>query len=382
MKTLTSDWETTTSNKGNPFDQTNKAILLAMQVDENEPTSIYHPFTEDVLQSIQLALNAKPLLVFFNAKFDLHWYTRMGIDYESCKVWCCQLAEFLLSRQTLSYPSLEEVADRYGLGKKLDVVKLDYWDKGINTDQIPVAILSDYAKQDVSLTYQIYLCQLEEFKKKPALYKLFRLACEDLVFLAEMERTGIPYDIELCKIKSQETEKKIEKIYLELNAVYPDININFNSGDQLSAFLYGGTIYEEYKEHVGFYKTGEKAGQPKFTTKIKEHVLPRLVNPLPKSEVKKEGYYKTDVQTLLKLKGKAAKKFVGPLLELSKLEKLNSTYYRGLLEKTKEYGWEEGIIHGQFNQTVAATGRLSSSRPNQQNFAEECLDLFYSRFVD
>jgi len=374
---FTSDFETTTFNKGSPFDLRNKAICLGIQVDRNAGEAIFRPFTENIQQTI----NEASLLVFFNAKFDLHWYTNIGITFEPCKIWCCQLAEFLLSRQTLSYPSLEEVASRYGLGNKLDIVKLDYWDKGIDTDQIPEAILSDYVKQDVALTYSIYLKQIKEFSNRPiALYKLFRLCCDDLLFLLEMERTGLPYDIDLCLKRSKEIEQKIEKIHLELKSVYPDIPINFGSGDQLSAFLYGGTIYEDYHEHVGFYKTGIKAGQPKYSPKIKEHILPQLVKPIRNSNLLKPGVYKTDVQTLQKLRGRASKKFVGPLLELSKLDKLNSTYYKGLPKKAKEYGWEDGIIHGQFNQCVAATGRLSSSKPNQQNMAEECLDLFKSSF--
>ncbi|MBF9682943.1 hypothetical protein IAI36_11710, partial [Streptococcus pseudopneumoniae] len=82
--------------------------------------------------------------------------------------------------------------------------------------------------------------------------------------------------------------------------------------------------------------------------------------------------YATDEATLRKLKGPNARKYVGPLLKLAELEKLNSTYYKGLPEKAVVGHWEEGYIHGQFNQCVAQTGRLSSSGPNLQNFSGEC----------
>jgi DNA polymerase I-like protein with 3'-5' exonuclease and polymerase domains len=39
-----------------------------------------------------------------------------------------------------------------------------------------------------------------------------------------------------------------------------------------------------------------------------------------------------------------------------------------------------GVLHGSFNQTTAATGRLSSSKPNLQNFATELQDIFISRY--
>ena len=195
-----------------------------------------------------------------------------------------------------------------------------------------------------------------------------------------MEWNGQVFDVELCNQRAGEIEKQIEKITQDLNAIYPDIAINFNSGDQLSAFLYGGTIYQESKEHVGFYKTGEKQGQPKYKNITIEHLLPRLIEPLKGSELSKPGIFKTDEDTLRKLKGPAARKFVGPLLELSKLEKLNSTYYKGLVSKNEEYHWPKNMIHGQFNQVVAQTGRLSSSNPNLQNFAGDCLDIFVSRY--
>lgn len=373
---FTSDWETTTSNNGSPFDLKNKAVCLAYKIDNQSSactTFINHP-------SIHTYINNAKLLVFFNAKFDLHWYTRCGYDVESKSIWCCQLAEFFLSRQSIPYPSLDQTSLAYGLGSKLDVVKTEYWEKGIDTDAIPIDILSNYAKQDVDLTYQVFLKQREAFLAKPKLYQLFRLACQDLMILKIMEKNGLPYDVELCHKRAKETKDQIDILYKELSLIYPDIPINFNSGDQLSAFLYGGNIFTEGKEHVGFYKTGAKAGQPKYKNIESVTVLPQLIKPPKGSNVKKEGYYKTDYDTLQKLSGKAAKKFVGPLLELSRLEKLHSTYYHGLPKKAAEYGWEPGVLHGQFNQVVASTGRLSSSKPNQQNFAEEILDLFSSRY--
>lgn len=375
---FTSDWETTISNKGSPFDLKNKAVCLAVKVGTDSSSCLFDfniqkPF-------IQITIDDAPILIFFGAKFDLHWYIRNGFNVKHKPIWCCQLAEFLLSRQKQPYPSLEETAARWGLGHKIDVVKKEYWDYGIDTDLIPVPILSSYACQDSDLTYQIYVKQKEEFKKFPKMYALFRLLCQDLMVLVEMEQNGIPYNEELCNQRTQEIKTKIDEVKVFLDSIYPDIPINFNSGDQLSAFLFGGIIYRESKEHIGFYKTGEQKGKPKYKNKIEEILLPRLITPLKKSELKKEGYYKTDVQTLQKLQGRASKKFVGPLLELSKLEKLRSTYYEGLPKKAKLYGWEPGILHGKFNQVVAQTGRLSSSEPNQQNWAEECLDLFHSRF--
>lgn len=372
---LTSDFEVTTWNKGNPFDLRNKAVCLAFKEDDKETDVDFDVYT----YPYKKALLDYDLCVFFNAKFDLHWYRKLGFTLPT-KIWCCQLAEFLLSGQTEKYPSLENTAVKYGLGHKVDVVKMDYWERGVNTDSIPREILSDYAKQDVELTYAIYLKQLEQFQSNPLLFKLFKLQCQDLLVLEEMEWNGLIFDEQKCLDTADVLDKEIEQIKEGLSKVYPDVPINFNSGDQLSAFLFGGVIKEETKEHIGFYKTGDKAGQPKYKNVIKEHVLPRLVE--PGKSTKKEGVFKTDEATLRKLKGKAAKTFVGPLLRLAELDKLNSTYYRGLVNKRIEMNWPEGEIHGQFNQVVAGTGRLSSSSPNLQNFSGECLDIFVSRYND
>lgn len=380
MNVLTSDWEVTTFNKGNPFDQRNKEVCLGLK-DNDEETWCDFDFSYYALNNY-LTKPHWDLYVFFNAKFDLHWYRRIGVAVQPWKIWCCQVAEFLLSGQKERYPSLETTAAKYGLGHKVDKVKTEYWDKGINTDAIPPRVLSEYCIQDVDLTYAIYLKQRALFEQQPVLYRLFRLMMQDLLVLEEMEYNGQIFDLNLCLERSQEITKEIGSINNQLAKVYPDVSINFGSGDQLSAFLYGGTIYTNDKEHIGFFKTGEKKGQPKYKNVVRETILPRLVEPLKGTELKKEGIYKTNEPTLQKLKGPNAKKYVGPLLKLAELEKLNSTYYIGLPKKAKEMNWPEGKIHGQFNQVVAQTGRLSSSGPNLQNFSGDCLDIFITRYEE
>lgn len=376
MNVLTSDFETTISNNGNSFDVTNKAVCLGWKQNNNK-SYCYFNFEEVGKNWLTLF----DWCIFFNAKFDSHWYRHLGFTLPT-KIWCCQIAEFVLSGQTIRFPSLEDTAVKYGLGHKVDVVKLEFWEKGINTDEIPQQLLSDYCCQDVELTYQIYLLQLEQFKQKPQLFKLFKLMCQDLLVLEEMEWNGIKYNPQLCKQRSEELSIEIQKIQTQLSLVYPDIYINFNSGDQLSAFLYGGCVYEVVKEPIGLFKTGDRKGQAKFKNVEVEHKLPRLVEPLKKSETKKEGVYKTDENTLRKLKGAAAKKFVEPLLRLAELEKLVGTYYKGIPELATKMHWPVDMIHGQFNQVVAQTGRLSSNSPNLQNFSGECEDIFISRYED
>jgi DNA polymerase I len=365
------DCETTTTNKGNPHNEVNKLVCWSYSSLEK---SDCFPNT----QNLQHTINEATKLIFFNAKFDLQWFVREGMTYEANKVWDVQLAHFILSKQTHRYPSLNEVCEHYGLPIKLDVVKTEYWDKGIDTDQIPWDILSEYAKRDTELTLQCYYKQLEEMT--PAQIKLCKLQCLDLSILREMEQNGLPYDETLCDTRSQELEETIETAKKELANVYPNLPINFGSNDQLSAFLYGGIIKEECKEFIGHYKSGIKTGQPKYKTVVVEHPLPRLYQPLKGSEMAKDGVFATDEGTLRKLKGK--RKVLDLILELSKMEKLNGTYYKGLVKLRREMNWKSGKLHGNFNQCVAQTGRLSSSKPNLQNFATDLQDIFISKYND
>ena len=68
------------------------------------------------------------------------------------------------------------------------------------------------------------------------------------------------------------------------------------------------------------------------------------------------------------------------LLTRATLEKRKTTYYHGLVKLIDEMNWTKGIIHGQLNQCVAKTGRLSSSKPNLQNFDGEIKTPFTTRY--
>lgn len=372
---LAIDTETTIYNKGNPFDSRNYLVCYSFSDGVLAGTL---PNTTGCHIELSKRIAQADLLILFNAKFDLHWLRNNGIDFSDKRIWDCQLAEFILSNQTWAYPSLDEACAKRGLPRKIDIVATEYWAKGIQTDQIPWPILEEYATQDAVCTYQLYLEQQKLLTGNKL--KLFNLQCLDLLLLQDMEYTGLYYDAEKCEQRAEELEVKAETIRQQLDSIYPGVPINFGSNDQLSAFLYGGTIVVDSKEHVGFFKSGQKVGQPKYKKVEILHTLPRQYEPLKGSEMAKEGIYSTSEDTLLKLAGR--KGTITLLLELSKLDKLISTYYRGLPKLNVEMYWPPGELHGQFNQCTTRTGRLSSSRPNQQNMAGEVDSIFISRYSD
>ncbi len=386
---LVIDCETTTYEKGNPYSRRNKLCLVGVK-DPTGKEYIYDiEYTDhgyvDELQKLQELINHTNLIIGFNLKFDLAWLRRYGIKYDHCKVFDCQLAHFILSGQKDSYPSLNGVAESHELEQKLDEVKECYWNKGIDTPQIPLSILTEYLSKDLQITQQVYLKQLEYSSScTHQMKKLISLSNQDLLVLLEMEWNGLKINFQQMEQESVKTTTAIENLRKEIDGYFGDVPAycrNYSSGDCLSALLYGGLVKEYTRVVLGQYKTGEKIGQDRYRIITTEHMLPRRFEPPKGSELKKDGYFATSEETLRSIKAdKAGRVLLNQLLDMSKLEKLNSTYYKGLADLAVEKDWEEGEIHGQFNQVVARTGRLSSSNPNLQNMPPEMDALIITRY--
>jgi len=407
--TLTLDVETTTFQKGNPFSRRNRLCTVGLLDDAG-----YRDFDIEYtntpyggkLQTIKEIVEASTLLIGFNIKFDLHWLRRYIDELSVHAVWDCQLAEFILAQQSNPYPSLNDTLNLYGLEHKLDTVKLEYWDRGIDTTEIPWDILAEYQKRDIVGTREVFEIQKKRFEEgDPRLYEMFKLQCKDLLILQEMEFEGMVLDVALANQEAEKLESRLNNVRQSLSEL-ADERINWSSSDHISVFLYGGSIPFKVRiptERVlksGEVKVGEKWG----TIDVE---FPRLVKPLERSEsattaklsdedIARENQqrvragrrpiqriYSVDEATLrgLKARSKVAR-IIQLLLERAECEKLLSTYYRGIPNLITEMDWPAGEIHGQFNQCVAITSRLSSSRPNLQNLAGITKALYISRYKD
>ena len=386
------DVETTTDNNGNPYDPNNKLCLVGFRHNGDnhifDVEYIQKPIAETI-EKINLYLdtiaNLFDTIVSFNSKFDLAWLRQydIRIPADGKTFWDCQLAHFIHTNQSVVYPSLDKCCEYYGIPGKLDVVDREYWSKGIDTPEIPLEVLMPYLETDLEITEKLFQRQLETISKSKS--NLIKLHNQDLLILLDMEYNGIRFDLGGMEDRLKKTQSELQEVESRLNGYIEWEHFNWDSGDHLSCLLYGGTITVDVPhsyEHT--YKSGIKAGQiaTRYHWETVVRTYPRLIEPLPKSELKKEGYWSVDESVLrqLKPKIKSQRELIGLIKKRSELSKLIDTYLIGLRKKYDSMNWENDLIHGKFNQVVARTGRLSSSDPNLQNLDPIIHEYIISRF--
>lgn len=389
---LFADVETTTLNKGHPFNPNNFLVSYALIGN----CSRFGYYTEpDFVSVLREEMGQATCYINFACKFDLHWFRRIGCSLPlTCKIWDCQLAEFVLNNQKGAYGSLNDALATYGLESKSDKVK-EYWDAGVSTEKIPVPILEEYNVRDVAQTQSLYHMQqaVMSEKQKALVYALG----EDLQTLADAEYNGIKWDSHAANKKLETLHSQIYAINASLCHYLPPINhgnFNWDSGDCVSALLYGGTLNFLYSiSEPAVYKSGPNKGTSYTKNRWFDEVVvfPKRFTPIENSEVKKTKdnpaaptrFYQTDDTTLAQLKTRSSenKELIRLLRERSKLLKV-AEMIESINKKRTELNWQDDMLHAQFNQNVAITGRLSSSNPNMQNTPAEIDQLLVSRYDD
>lgn len=390
---LVFDFEATGAqrNHAHPYDPRNKACNLGIKNLQTGETKIWkleyddNPYGQH-LKEIQTLLDECSTLIGANAKYDLGWFSRYGLRIgKSTRIFDVQLAFYIITNQQHSYPSLDQMADFFGVAKKLDIVKEEYWNMGLDTDQVPYDILCEYLSQDLEVTEQVYRALQDVMYNSTSIEmdRLIKMSMLDLVVLADIEQNGLKLDLDKSIKKGNELVVKISKIDEWLRKIFGVDWFNPNSGEHLSVFLYGGTLMLDGTEEYEFtYKDG------RTTTKSRKAKIPYsskgLFKPLEGSELAKDGFYATNEGTLVSIQKTAKgeyKKILDVILHRAKLEKLRSTYYHGLPKRVEEMGWgHDNIIHSSFNQCTTVSGRLSSTKPNCQNFSKEVGEIIISRF--
>jgi DNA polymerase-1 len=269
-----------------------------------------------------LFADEKKTLIAHNYKFDYMILRRCGVVF-SCKAFDTMVAAYLLdASQRLK---MDDLSRKYLKYSPIPIEKLIGSGKNQKSmADIPYEEIVNYACEDADITFRLYEIFLEQMKSDELVQIADKADFPLLEVLAEMELKGIRLDIEMLGSFSKELEHDLleveKKIYAETEAEF-----NINSPQQLGDILFN---------------------------KMK----------LPSGKKTKTGQYSTSEDVL---SGLAVTYDVPALiLDYRSLSKLKSTYADALPKLVYS---ETGRIHTSFNQTVAATGRLSSSNPNLQN---------------
>ena len=277
---------------------------------------------EEIREILTPLFDSESLKIAHNYKFDYIVLSRAGVKI-SGPVFDTMVAAYLIdSSQRLKMDTLSKSYLGY---EPISIEELIGKGKGQKSmADLPYEDISSYACEDADITFRLY----EIFKEKLKEDELFDIA-ETVEFplievLAEMEQNGVHIDKKMLASFSKELTKDLEELEKQIFEVTGE-EFNLNSPQQL------GTVLFDKMD-------------------------------LPAGKKTKTGQYSTSESVLSKL----AVEYEVPslVLDYRSLKKLLSTYVDAL---PKLINPETGRIHTDFNQTVAATGRLSSSNPNLQN---------------
>lgn len=265
--------------------------------------------------------NPKSHKIGHNIKYDILVLSRYGVEVQG-PLADTMVASYLLradarhnmddaAKEYLKYKTVS-YTDLTGTGKEQKQIR-----------DVELQSLSDYSCEDADITYRLF----ETMKPKLEEFGMYHL-CEEVEFplvavLTRMEQAGVAIDTDFLLGMSKELEHQLTHLTKDIHQIAGG-PFNINSTQQL-----GDVLFNKLK--------------------------------LPTVRKTKTGF-STDVAVLEALQHQHP--IIDRLLEYRQLAKLKSTYVDSLPELVNA---DTGRVHTSFNQTIAATGRLSSSDPNLQN---------------
>lgn len=328
---LALDTETTSTDVMN-------ADLVGISLSFKPGSAIYIPVGHqaDLMNIVQLELpvvrqtlsallgGQGPRLTAHHAKFDWKMLTLAGFTMAP-PAFDTMLASYLLDPDKASGHGLKV------LGRELcDVAMNPIKDligsgkKQITMAEVPIADAAIYAARDADVTLRLTECLRPRLEAEPALQSLLdTMELPLAMVLMQMELGGFTIDVEVLRGLGLQVDAQLgvlaEQIWAETGHPF-----NIGSPRQVAEVLYKEQGLKPGKQG----KTGYSTDESELERLAPLHNIPRLI------------------------------------LEYRGYEKLKSTYIDALPKLVHS---QTGRIHTSFNQTVAATGRLSSTEPNLQN---------------
>ena len=295
----------------------NQAFYVPVPADRQEAEKIVNEFKE-VLE------NPKTLKVGQNIKYDMTVLSNYGVEVQG-PMFDTMIAHYVLQpelRHNMDY--LAEIYLHYQTIHIEVLIGSKGKNQGNMRDLSPEAVCN-YACEDADITLQLKEALEKELKENGAERLFYDIEMPLVPVLAYMERNGVCVDTEALKETSRHFTARMKQIEEEVHQM-AGMEFNISSPKQV-----GEVLFDKLK----------------ITDKAKKT---------------KTGQYVTSEEVLESLKNKH--QIVEKILDYRGLKKLLSTYIDALPQLINP---RTGKIHTSFNQTVTATGRLSSSNPNLQN---------------
>ena len=434
MKIILDVENTTTKRDGklhlDPFEPDNSLTLVGVQDWlESESSVFVFDHNEKVItdddadKRLQRVLDNTTLLIGHNLQYDLQWLWGCGFKYDG-EIFDTMLGAYILQRGQKGSVSLENCAERYNLEvKKSDTLK-DYFRRGFQTNEIPLDELSEYLRQDLAVTKDLYWKLMEEYDKPEGktLDKVLDVSNKVCKSLAKMYMRGFAIDKDVLEEVKQDFETELreieERLQSQVKRLMGDTPINLNSPEQVSQVIFS-RILKNKKEWVlafdnvldkdDFRKTVKDNSYLMVKTKasichtckgkgrvhkIKKDGTPfakpsrcpdcdtrgYLLTksnfmaglgffPLSKDWISANGFStsKGNLEQLINIAKSKAMTEAEVFLTDLKRQSAVSSYLSSFVEGIGAYTKQDGKLHVSLTQHVTATGRFSGRNPNMQN---------------
>ncbi|GCE13239.1 DNA polymerase I [Tengunoibacter tsumagoiensis] len=257
-----------------------------------------------------------------NAKYDLAIFARVGLHVQGL-AFDTMLGAYLADPGRRGVGLKDQAFQRLGVVMTPISELIGTGSKMISMSQVPIRKAADYAGSDADMTFRLVEPIEEELRQHNLLDLYYRIELPLIHVLMQMEMYGVALDADFLSQFGEALEDQLTRLE---ELIFSDVGhrFNINSPKQLAVVL-----FEELK--------------------------------LPTGKKTKTGY-SVNADVIDSLRGKHP---VADHLSLYRqLTKLKSTYVDGLLLLVDK---QTGRVHTSFNQTIASSGRLSSSNPNLQN---------------
>lgn len=307
------------------------ADLVGIAFSFSKKEAYYVPFPPEEKEARQIVNFFKPFFesetiekVAHNLKYDEQVINRYGISIKGPR-FDTMIAHYLLSPD--SKHSMDVLAEYYLKYKTVPIEEL-IGKKGKNQKSmrdIPQEDIVNYACEDADITWQLKELFEPELQKEHLKHLFYDIEMPLVEVLKTMEQEGIRIDIEGLGRFSQELEELLTVLEKKIITLVGEA-FNIDSPKQLGTILFEKLAISKKakKTKTGQYSTSEDV--------LQNHIHDHEIIPL--------------------------------ILDYRSLRKLKNTYVDPLPTLVDEF---DGRVHTHYMQTVAATGRLSSTNPNLQN---------------